>query len=241
MQPHSPRLDFRTLTLFAGLNDQALAALARIARYYTLRAGETLFSQGDQARSMYVVVEGGVRLVEHTTEGKDVNLKIYGPDDVFGLLAISGEFPHYAEIVAVQDSELVGFAGEAMRRVMLEYSSIALQIIDVLVTHVHQAHSRVRQMAVEKTERRLARALLHFCQKFGQVDGDGQPIVCSLTQQDIAEFTGTTVETVNRQLRVWEEAGYVERQWRQIIILDRIAMRQIASHDGEMGMGYLVE
>lgn len=227
----------RRLPLFDGLDDASITALGTIARQHTLRTDETLFRQGDYARSFYAVAAGGVRLIEHTTEGKVVNLKVYGTGDIFGLLAVAGVFPHYAEIVAVTHSTIIAFDGEKTRHLMQRHPAIALRVIDFLVDHVHHAHDRIRQMAVEKAEQRLARALLHLCNKFGQTTANCQ-ILVDFSQQDIAEFTGTTVETVNRMFKTWEKQGYIERRRLTIAVLDAAALGQIAGERPDVGMGY---
>lgn len=227
------------LPFFQDLSPSSQMAIQSIARTYTLKNNEPLFTQGDIARSFYVVIKGGIRLLEHTSEGKAVNLKIYGSGDLFGMLAISGEFRQHASAISTQNTIVLGFEGEAMRRIMLQHADIALKFIDALVDHVHHAHSRIRQMAVEKTERRLARALLHFCEKFGQPQEE--QLSANFTQQDIAEFTGTTVETVNRTFRTWEQLNYIERYRGRVVIRQREGLQRIADEIGDEGMGYLVE
>lgn len=95
-------------------------------------------------------------------------------------------------------------------------------------------------MAVEKTERRLARALMHFCQKFGDRAPDNS-MEAQFTQQDIAEFTGTTIETVNRFFKQWQKAGYISLQRKQVRIVAPDGLRQIINEESDPGMAYLVE
>lgn len=231
------RITFNELALLDGLAPATIAAMQNIAKEIRLAPGERLFNQGDESHNFYAVLCGGVRLIEHTIDGKDVNLKIYGPNDVFGMLALSGIYAHRADIVAVQYSELISFDGEQSRRIMQQHADLALRVIDLLIKHVHEAHSRIRQFAAEKTERRLARALLHFCRKFGH----SPELEANFSQQDIAEFTGTTAETVNRIFRDWEKRGMIHSLRKKIRILNAEALRQIAIDPDDFGMGYLLE
>lgn len=229
--------NIQDLPLFAGLNARALAALAESAQQVVLAKGETLFEQGDDATAFYIVTRGGVRLVEHTPEGKALNLKVYGPGDTFGLLAVTGGYAHNAAVIAAGPSVLYSFNGAAMRDLISRHPSVGLRIIDALVDHVHHAHDRIRQMAVEKTERRLARALLHFSAKFGQSVGPGQ-VSTNVTQREIAEFTGTTTETVSRLFKSWERAGYIQCDRSSITVLAADGLRQVIADEAERGMGY---
>lgn len=227
------------LSFFADLDAASIRAMQSIARQYRLTKGEVLFGQEEIAHSFYVVVHGGVRLIEQTPDGKDMNLKIYGPDDVFGLLAVSGEFPHHARIQAAQYSELVAFDGARTRQIMQTHPNVALRVIDELSAHIHHAHNRIREMAVEKTEQRLARALLHFCQKFGE--SNGNTLSANFSQRDIAEFTGTTIETVNRIFKKWESTQFIQCSRLSILVTNIPALRNIADDQTNAGRGYLVE
>ncbi|MEO0565233.1 MAG: Crp/Fnr family transcriptional regulator [Chloroflexota bacterium] len=225
------------LQLFDGLDADVIEAIQSIAEQIVLAKGEKLYEQGDTATAFYVVLRGGVRMVEHTYDGKSLNLKVYGPGDSFGLLAIAGGYSHAAEMVAMHPTVVLGFEGSIVRRLIADYPSVGLRIIDALVDHVHHAHDRIRHMALEKTERRLARALLHFCTKFGQQNGNEQ-IRANFTQKDIAEFTSTTVETVSRFFKTWEKQGYIKRDRMSITVLSVEGLRRIIDEDGERGMGY---
>lgn len=232
-------LQLEKISLFERLSGEVIAALGAIATLYDLRPGDVLFNQGDSAHSFYVVKAGGVRLVEHTESGKDVNLKVYAPGDIFGLLAISSPSDYAASIVAIDESEVIGFRGEATRHLILRHPELSLCIIDELVNHVHDAHLRIRYLAAERTERRLARAILHFNEKFGTPANENSRIAVQLSQRDIAEFTGTTTETVNRLLKAWEEKGLVQLSRMQIDITDISALETLAEGFEQVGIGHI--
>jgi CRP-like cAMP-binding protein len=213
---------------FAVLATDVQSALQELVQVYQLSVGEYLFHQGDLARCFYAVGAGGVRLIEHTPSGKSVTLKIYGQGELLGLLAVSGTFPHPASVQAVEASVMLALDGQHARQLMLRYPTFALTIVDLLVEHVHNAHRRIRHVIADPAEARLAQALLQMYEKFGLVSGQPHTVATNVSQQDLAEFAGTTVETVNRILRTWEQAGFIQRARRQINIYDFIALQQIA-------------
>lgn len=226
------------LPLYKNLSHEAREALHRLAKTYRLPAGSLLLRQGTITNTFYSVLVGGMRLVERTDEGKQVNLKVYGPGDVFGLLSLAGDFTHRADVVAVGYSEVLAFDALQTRELSHQYPEIALKIVDLLVLHIEHAHTRIRTLAAEKVERRLARSLLHFCQKFGSPGTNGTLQAANITQQDLAEFTGTTVESVNRHLRKWEQHGIITRRRMQITILDPAQLHDLANGSSDDGGGY---
>lgn len=229
---------WEVLPMFAALEPEIRKQLTAIASLIRLEAGDTLFSEGERAEAIYIVQSGGVRLVEHTSNGKAVNVKIYGQADIFGMFSLMGDFLHHASIIAMTDTEIITLNSRLMRQLMSNNGVLAVMVIDLLLEHVQHAHQRIRTLAAERSEQRIARAVLHCHNKFGSLSAAGLTIAATLSQRDIAEFTGTTVETVNRILRSWEALGYVELSRKQISLLDEVALQSIAQNELS---GYLPE
>jgi len=204
-------------------------ALGRIAVTHQLKHREPLYQQGDPANAIYVVARGGLRLVEATPEGQMIALKVYGVGETLGLLSISDSFPHPTRAEAVVgDTVVYGLPARAMRVLILEYPALGLLLIDMLTAHVQQSHARLRQTMAERLDRRLARALLHYALKFGEETVSGILIGVPLSQQDLAQFTGATVESVNRTLKAWQERGLLTISRQRLELLDCAALEVIA-------------
>jgi CRP/FNR family transcriptional regulator, nitrogen oxide reductase regulator len=225
----SRSIDLRSFAVFEPLDEVVLNALKQQAVLYRLKRRELLYQQGEEAHSIYLIQQGGVRLIEHTSDDQQVNIKVYGAGDLLGLLAISGSYAHPSSAEAIDDTQVIGIAGEAMRKLMRCHAVLGLLVVDLLIHHVHHAHSRIRHLVAERVEQRLARGLLHYCEKFGQLTSDQIiAIDITLSQQDMAEFSGTTVETVNRTLKIWEDKGYIRRSRQHVDVLNRDALAHIA-------------
>lgn len=223
------------LKLFRDLNPSIVTTWESIATVYQMKAGETLYSQGEVARTFFIILEGGVRLVEFTPSGKAVTIKVYGQGDMFGLLALSYEHQHAATVEAVSNTQIIAFRADAARELLKQDGTIALRLLGHMTEHVHHAHERIRHLAAEKTQQRLARAILHFYKKFGTLHDDLHVINAELSQRDIAEFTGTTIETVNRYLRDWEKRGWIQLSWKHIDIVQPEKLEEIAASINQYG------
>jgi CRP/FNR family transcriptional regulator, nitrogen oxide reductase regulator len=222
------RVSLHQVEAFGKLERAALRAVEEAATLCQLKPSEVLFHQGELATSFYVILEGGIRLVEYTEDGQAVTLKVFGREDIFGLLSVSGPYPYPSEARSIGCTLVAAISGENARRLMEIYPCLALLVIDLLVTHVHQAHHRIRSMAAERVDRRIARALLHYGQKFGVDNGLSLAIGVAVSQQDIAEYSGTTVETVNRTLKNWEKQGFIRASRQRLEITNPPALMYIA-------------
>lgn len=229
------RAELRGLPQFEALPPAALAALEARAAAYSLAAGEFLYQQGELATSLYVVLHGGVRLVEATREGQAVHLKVYSRGELFGVMAVHSAFPHHSGAQAIGETTVAAIDGPAVRELIASHGAIALLVIDHIVTHMQTAHGRIRELAVERVERRLARALVHYAGKFGSKTGQVISIDVPVTQRDFADFVGTTPETVNRILKIWEGQQVIRCSRQHIDILNLAALQE--SSDDVLYMG----
>ncbi len=223
-QRSNGHIDLAGLAVFHDLDNALLEALSQCAVSHRLVPGDVLYHQGEMAESFFVVKSGAVRLIENTIDGQVMNLKVYGPGDIFGLLSVSGSYPHPSEVHATDESEVIALSGSHVRDLMFRFPELAVRVLDLLIAHIHHAHERLRQMAVERVEQRLARAMVLFAAKFGEVTGEGIAIDLSLSQRQLAEYTGTSVETVNRTLKNWEQRGIIvcSRQHVDILAHDQL-------------------
>jgi CRP-like cAMP-binding protein len=224
---HINGIKLNSLPLFADLPDETLAAIKDISYTHILKPGEILYAQGDLADSFYAVLAGGVRLVEQTDSAREVGLKIYGKGDLFGMLAIHGPYPYPSRVEALQDTTVIAVRGEDARKLIAEHGQFGLKIIDMMIDHIHQAHERIREVAVEPVNRRLARVVLKLCDKFGVQDTNCIHIDMPVTQHDLSIFANTTVESVNRTLKQWSADGIVDTSRMSINIVDRAALIDI--------------
>lgn len=217
-----------TVPALQHLSIPTLDAMTRIARVCGFRPGEVLVYQGSPIQSFFIVLRGAVRLAEYGPGGQTVALKIYGPGDIFGLLAVSGTYPHNAQVESIQESVIASISGSDTRQLILDHPQLGLTIIDLLTNHVHHAHNRIRDMAAKRVEQRLARAILHLAAKFGRSCGSVTSIDLILSQRDLADYISTTVETINRTLTAWERQEIVRSSHKHIDVLDQPALLLLA-------------
>lgn len=214
----------------AGLQPTTLVAISEMAQIRHIDPTDMLYHDGEEAHAIYVVLRGGVRLMEHTDDGKDVGLKLYGAGDLFGLLALGGVYTLPSRVEALLPTDIMCLHRNVARQVMYNHPDFALRVVDLLIAHVHMAHARVREMATERIDRRLARTLLKYGHKFGQRMNNSILIDIPITQQDLANFIGATNESVNRTLKQWDQQKIVAISRMRIEILDWAQLIEIAEN-----------
>lgn len=206
--------------LFAGLPLATLDTLTNIAHRRTLDRGDWLFHQEEAAHTVFIVYRGQLRLVQHTADGKDVTMATFVPGDVIGLVVSLTGDPYPGSVEALDTSELLGIPGEFLWQLLRNNVDMAVQVIQIVASHLHEAHNRIRELSAERVQQRVARSLIRLVQKVGIKDkGSHIRLDIRLSRQDLAQMNGTTLETISRTLTVWEQAGIIDARREAIIIL----------------------
>ncbi len=105
----------RPVTIFAGLTDEDLTVLAKAMEIRTFTAGQTVFAQGDAARTMYVVQSGNINIYLPGEASGGVSLRDIGPHEFFGELGLFDEKPRSASARATTDSVLLELQHEKLK------------------------------------------------------------------------------------------------------------------------------
>jgi CRP-like cAMP-binding protein len=208
----------KRVPMFAALPANALADISRLFIRTTYVAGDYIFFENDPADRLYVVQSGEVKLIKHSESGQDVILEVFAAGQVFGGIAflVGKHYPATAQ--AQTDVTVLSIPSETFRDIVQRYPDVALTIIRVLGTRLMDTQEQVRQLVAERVERRLARMLLKLADQVGVAADEGVRIDMPITRQDLAEMTGTTLETVSRIISRWRREGIVEAGREEIVI-----------------------
>lgn len=101
---------------------------------------------------------------------------------------------------------------------MERYPLIALNGMRFLAGRLAEFQDRYRELATQRVERRVAHALVRLMRQIGRKTAGGVLIDLSLSRQDIAEMTGTTLFTASRILSGWESQGLVQTDRARILV-----------------------
>ncbi len=214
--------------LFVGLDDATLAAAAQAASTVRLDRGETLFDQGEPARACYVVLDGRIKLSQVTPEGNQVVVHFVGPGEMLAVAAVFAGMGYPGSATAVQDGTLLAWDKPAATSLMERHPKIALNALEVVGKRFQALQSRYSELATERVERRIARAVLRLARQAGRKVDEGVLIDFPISRQDIAEMTGATLHTVSRTMSGWEGQGLIESGRQRIVIRQPHGLVKIA-------------
>mgnify|MGYP002401199052 FL=1 len=208
----------RTVPLFASLHEGAWDEVAEklIGLCYTRDA--YIFFEGDPPDFLYVIWMGRVKLVRHSIDGRDVVLDVLGPGRLFGEVAVFEGAPYSQTAQTMEEVAVIAIARHDYLDLLQRFPILALAVINDLGRRLRVVNDLVQSLAVDRVERRIARALLRLALYNGTPTRDGAMIQMRLTRQDLADMTGTTVETAIRVMSRFRKQGWITTQRGRVVI-----------------------
>ncbi len=210
----------RRSSIFSSLNDDELGELADFAIERSFTSDEFIFWEGDSPEWFYIVAEGEVKVLKHSSLGREFIIAFFGPGEMFGEVAVFENKPYPASAQAVAETKVVVIRREDFLSFLANRPQVALRIINVLGGRLRDAQSRLRDLAGERVEQRLVSVLLMLSAKLG--------LTLPFTRQDIAEMAGTTTETAIRVLSHLKDRGIIRSARGKVIILNEEKLRLLS-------------
>ena len=220
----------RSTPLFKSLSDSDWKDVVQYLHGHCYTADSYLFFQGDPPEALYIIWDGRVKLVRHTDQGRDVVVTVLGSEQLIGEMAIFDGRPYSMTAVTLEDTAVITITRNDLLDIIHRYPAVSFEVILELNRRLRLSHELVRSLAVDRVDQRIARALLRL-KDLGGVPaptGPGVMIDIHLTRQDIAEMTGTTVETAIRVMSRQRKGGLTKNYKGRTIILDDQGLERIA-------------
>ncbi len=206
--------------IFSSLKDDELAELAGLAIEHSFMPGEFVFWDGDAPEWFYIVAEGRVKILKHSSLGKEFIIAFFDPGEMFGEVAVFEDKPYPASAQVVAETKVLGIKREDFLSFLAQRPQVALRIISVLGGRLRDAQSRLKDLAGERVEQRLARTLLMLSAKLGST--------LPFTRQEIADMAGTTTETAIRFMSRLKDGGIIRSVRGKVIILNEAKLKLLS-------------
>jgi CRP/FNR family transcriptional regulator len=214
------------LSLFERLDEGDLVQLAGVSLPRSFCTGEVVFREGDDSDTCYVVRSGMVRATREHSDGRTLTLATFGPGEVFGEMAAFDQRPRSATIDAVVDTELVAILGADMRRLLREHIEITFKLAEALVERLRTTDDRLARQSFQSVQSRVAAVLAQMVElaRGEQQEGDG--ILLTATQAEIAQLAGSSRESASRFLAVLERSGIISQGRGRLLVQDAEALER---------------
>lgn len=206
--------------IFSTLDDKELNELASLAKERSFVIDEVIFWDGDAPEWFYIIADGKVKVLKHSSTGREFIIAFFGPGEMFGEVAVFESKPYPASAQAVAETRVLGIRREDFLSFLADRPNVALRIISILGGRLRDAQSRLRDLAGERVEQRIASVLLMLSSRIG--------LTLPFTRQEIADMAGTTIETAIRVMSHLKERGIIRSSRGKVVILDKDKLRLLS-------------
>jgi CRP/FNR family cyclic AMP-dependent transcriptional regulator len=206
-------------------SDDAEALMQRVRRR-SVRRAQLILTAGAAGDDVVLVLEGHVKLVAYGADRREVVLAIRGPGELIGEMAALAGQRRTATVIAVDDVEVGFLHAEELKSFLAEHPAVALVLIRMLVRRLSEADRDRVDLATQDSVGMVAKRLVELATEHGKRVEEGTLIEFTLTQDELASWTGATRETVSRALRLMRRVGWVATEHGSITVLDLAALRE---------------
>jgi len=220
------------LCLPLGLNDAEVGALDKaIKRRRMLKKGELLYRFGDPLRSLYAVKCGAVKTTGLMEDGRAQVTGFYLPGELLGFDAINAD-EHPCSAEALEATEVCEIPFPDLELLAMQVPGLQHQLFKIMSREIVHEEQHLMMLGRMTAEERLATCLLSFSRRQARLGQSANKLHLSMSRQDIGDYLGLALETVSRLFSRFQEEGAISVQGRNIELLDKDCLKQLANGHG---------
>ncbi len=228
------KCSYREHRLFCDLSREALTKLQLIKATSVYPKGTLLCLEGQAPRGIYVLCTGRAKLSTTSAEGKSIILRIAEPGEVLGLTAAVSNTPYEATIETMEPSQANFISQADFVRFLEEFPDVGIKVAQQLTHNCKCAYSEIRSLGLSNSvPEKIAKLVLswahHPLELHKKLGPKEIPIRVTLTQEEIAQFVGTSRETVSRVLSEFRRKGWLKVKGATWSILDKDALERLVT------------
>jgi CRP/FNR family transcriptional regulator len=188
------------------------------------RKGQIIYSQDQPSTTLYLVIDGKVKVSRVADDGHQVVVDIYQSDEFFGESAFLN-LPHRCEqATALDNTKLMTWTTAEIEDIATKRPRLAVALLQILVQRTVDFTHRIESFSLDNIARRLARSLIRFSERLGVEEPDGSVRMAPFTHELLSQYVGTSREIVTHYMNQFRRQGYLKYS-RKGIILYREAFR----------------
>ena len=206
------------IAIFSGLSQTERQILEQHMVKRTFQKNTVVINEGDEANSLFIIIEGTVKVFLSNEEGREIIINTQGPGDHFGELALLDDEPRSASVMTLSKSSIGVISKADFQSVLSKHPELAIKLLTEMTRRVRLLSDNIKTLALMDVYGRVAKTLLSLAEQVGEV----MVIRNRPTQQDIANRIGASREMVARILKDLSTGHYITIDGRQLTINEKL-------------------
>jgi CRP/FNR family transcriptional regulator, cyclic AMP receptor protein len=198
------------VALFRGLPAEELSKIEARVRRRTLPAGAHVITVEEPGDTVYVVLEGSVKVYVTRPDGSEVILAILGAGEIVGEMSVADSLGRSANVTTLEETSFLLLDRRSFRASVEELPTMALNLTNILSRRLRLANAHLRSVAAMDVPGRVAAQLLALTREYGEPSPRGGTLIpLPLTQSDLAGLVGASRVRVNQAIAFFKKRRYL--------------------------------
>ena len=198
---------------------EAQAQVMAFARPWSATRGRAIYRAGDAVEALWLIDEGAVIFQTDTAQGQTLAVATSHAGHCFGEIEVLSGFPADCSATCLQDTRGWRLAAADVRTLLHAVAPFAALLATTQARNARLMHRLYQHALLMPDAARLALTLLNAARHPGGAAGN-RALIVPMTQDQLAQFTGTTRQFVNKRLNEWVAQGWLNTAYRQIEVTD---------------------
>ncbi|HEY1213045.1 MAG TPA: Crp/Fnr family transcriptional regulator [Bryobacteraceae bacterium] len=211
--------------LFGQIPADALDELAEKAVVRNIHQNEILFSAGESATGMFVVVAGTLRAFRQNPEGREQTIHVESEGATMAEVPVFDQGPYPSTVIGEENSTVLFLSKQHVRQFLLKHPEAALSALNILAKRLRHVAGLAEQLSLQDVTQRLASLLVEEAVRQKGELHDGVSFSMPLPHQRIAARLGSVREVVTRNLHKLMDEKVIAIRGHKIIVLDSRALQ----------------
>lgn len=215
-----------SIPFFSVLSRQDMENLAKKMEYITLPRHAFVYAESDIADHFYILAEGSIKIGVHHEDGREVIKQVLHPRMIFGEMAlVQPLMQHHNFAMALSGgTSFYKIKVEDFRSMMDQSPQLTMSIVSMIGLKLRQTENQLESLIFKDARGRIIDFILYNAKNSGRQVGFETLLKHSLTQQDIANYTGTSRQTVTAVLNDLRKSNKIYFTRNSILIRDMAAL-----------------
>lgn len=220
---------FKTDSILDGLPVKEFRLLKQEMQRMEIKKGKIVYREGSYSKGAYILRKGKVKIYQTNKDGKEQIAYIYRKGEIMGYRPILCDELHPVSAAALEDC-VVSFIPRKYFLYALDESPVLARRLLTNLTHEFTVWiNKLTLFAQQPVRERVTLSLLIINEKYKKEGKEHLPVVINLSREDLANYVGTTIETLVRILRYLKDEKIIATRGRRIIILKPKELEKIAA------------
>ncbi len=222
--------------LFSSLTEEELHRISRIMVVKRFKKNEIILCEDDTNKFMYIILDGRVKVIQTTEDGKETILAMHRSGDFFGEMSLIDGKTTPAMVMATEDSITAIISKNDFYSLIFgqNQNKVLEKLLQILCFRLRESWEKIQLLNFNNASQRMKMLFLRLSDEYGSKTTEGLTLNIRLTHQDMADMTGMARETVTRVIDKWQKNGEINVLKNKFIHLRTKFLQKLIPHSSPL-------